>query len=334
MKQKYGQLAQQIVLLMMACLLLAGCAVQVPAAAPAASQDAAASEASADESAVATVVVTHPQGETTVAQNPENIIVFDYSALDTLDQLGIDSIVGVPQGNAIPALLAKYQADPYVNVGTLFEPDYEKVNELKPGLIIVGGRSAAVYPELSEIAPTVDVSTNNEDLLDSMKASWTNLGIIFDKEAEVAAKIAEIDAAIAEVQAKATERGGTALIVMVSGGEISAYGPGSRFGVIHDLFGVAPVVENIEEATHGDAISFEFILEYDPDILFVIDRDSALNTEGALAAVEVLDNELMHQTKAWQNDDIIYLDGAIWYLANAGIGTFATMVDEISTGLD
>ncbi len=327
MKQSYGQRAKLSVLLVMVSLLLAACVVPTPA--PAASE-----VPDEDESAETTVVVTHPQGEITVAQNPENVIVFEYSALDTLNELGIDSVVGVPQGNAIPAFLSKYQAEPYVNVGTLFEPDYEKVNELKPGLSIVGGRSAATYPELSKISPVLDVSTNVTDVLGSLKTNWTNIGLIFDKEEEVASRIAAIDTAVADLQAKAAERGGTALIVMVNGGEISAYGPGSRFGIIHDLFGIAPVIEDIETATHGDAISFEFILEHDPDILFVIDRDSALNTEGALAAAEVLDNELMHQTKAWQNDDIAYLDGAIWYLANAGIGTFATMLEEVSAGLD
>jgi iron complex transport system substrate-binding protein len=318
-------------LLIMLALTLSACVV--PAEAPAASEAAATTAPSAAAGDAETVTVTHPQGEITLAKNPANVVVFEYSALDTLDLLGIP-VVGVPQGNSIPPFLSKYQGEPYENVGSLFEPDYEKVNELQPGLVIIGGRSAATYPDLSEIAPVLDVSTTVTDVLGSMKAAWTNIGLIFDKEAEVAEHIAAIDSAVADLQAKAAASDAKALIVMVSGGEVTAYGPGSRFGLIHDLFGIKPVVEDIETATHGDAISFEFILEHDPDIIFVIDRDAALGTEGAQPAATVLDNELMHQTKAWQNDNLVYLDGSLWYLANAGLSTFQTMLAEVAAGLE
>src|SRR5690606_41003609 len=70
---------------------------------------------------------------------------------------------------------------------------------------------------------------------------------------------------------------------------ISAYGPGSRFGILHDTLGVAPAVEDVEAATHGEAISFEFILETNPDWLFVVDRDAATG-EGGEAAAQVLED--------------------------------------------
>src|SRR5690606_18918229 len=168
---------------------------------------------------------------------------------------------------------------------------------------------------------------------ESFKASATNLGIIFDKEAEVAGRLAAIEASIAQVQEAARASGQNALIVMTSGGKVTAYGPGSRFGVIHDLLGVAPAVEDIEAATHGDAISFEFILEHDPDILFVIDRDSAIG-QGTEAAEVVMDNELVHQTQAWTNDKLVYLDSVNWYLASYGLGTFAAMVNVIQAALE
>lgn len=286
--------------------------------------------AEASAGSAETVTISHALGDTVVPRNPATVVVFDYSALDTLDQLGIP-VVAVPQ-ETLPPFLEKYRGEGIENAGSLFEPDYEKINQLQPDLIIAGERTAAVYAELSELAPTIVVTVDRANLLESYKAQITNLGVIFGKEAVVAERLAAIDAAVTAVQEAAAASGKNALIVMTSGGAVTAFGPGSRFGMIHDLLGVTPVVEDIEAATHGDAISFEFILEHNPDILFVIDRDTAIG-QGTEAAEAVLDNDLMRQTKAWMNDDIVYLDGTRWYLANTGLSTFADMVAEVAAAL-
>ncbi len=92
---------------------------------------------------------------------------------------------------------------------------------------------------------------------------------------------------------------GTGLLILTSGGKISAYGPGSRFGVLHDSFGVKPAAPDLSIGNHGQPVSSEFILETNPDWLFVIDRDAAIGREGN-SAKQVLDNELVRQTNAWK----------------------------------
>src|SRR5690606_31411857 len=56
--------------------------------------------ASADE-----ITIKHELGNTTIAKNPETVVVFDYGALETLDKLGVE-VAGVPQGN-LPSYLEK-----------------------------------------------------------------------------------------------------------------------------------------------------------------------------------------------------------------------------------
>jgi iron complex transport system substrate-binding protein len=281
----------------------------------------------ADEAPEA-VVVAHAQGETTVPVNPETVVVFDLGALVTLDELGVE-VDGVPQIAALGAELPKY--DDHPKVGTLFEPDYEAVNAMEPDLIIVGGRSSAVYPQLAELAPTIDLTVDSTDFMASFEERTRALGPIFGIEDEIDEQLAEIEAAVERVQGLA-EDAGEALIVLTTGGEVSAYGPGSRFGLIHDVLGVTPAVEDVEAATHGDAISFEFILEANPDILYVVDRDSATGEEG-LAAEQVLDNELVAQTTAWQQGAVHYLDPFDWYLAPSGLRSVAEMVGAIEDSL-
>ncbi|MDJ0350783.1 siderophore ABC transporter substrate-binding protein [Cryobacterium sp. PH29-G1] len=277
----------------------------------------------------AEVTVSHAQGETTVPVNPTRVLTFDIAALTTLDALGVD-VLGVPKAN-LPGELEKFNTDAYENIGTLFEPDYEAVNAANPDLIIVAGRSAAVYPELSKIAPTIDLSNDAADFAASVIAGAETLGTIFDKEAEVAAMVDSLDASVAEVTALAKDAG-TALIVMTNAGEISAFGPGSRFGFLHDSLGVTPAVADVEAATHGEAVSFEFLLETDPDWLFVVDRDSAI-ASGTGNAHEVLDNAIVHETSAWQNDQIVYVDPVAWYIVNGGLSNLQNMTDEVATAL-
>lgn len=286
-----------------------------------------------EEEMAAEVTVSHPQGETTVMTRPERIVVFDYSVLDTLHLLGVgDSVVGTVQGPTMPDHLAAYNAEPIVNVGTFFEADLEAVNALQPDLIVVAGRSSSLYEDLSAIAPTLDASVDSADVVNSIEAYAENLGTIFAVEDAVATQLADLQAHIDEVAALAAASGYQGLIVLTTGGEVSGYGPGSRFGMIHDLLDVAPTTETMVAETHGDAISFEFILEQNPDVIYVIDRDSAIGAEGETAQ-QILDNELVNSTTAGANDNIIYLDPAYWYLANAGLFTFDQMISEVAEGL-
>lgn len=275
----------------------------------------------------AEVTVTHAQGETTVPVDPSSVVVLDYGALDTINALDIDAVVGVPQAS-LPEFLSEYEGDDYTNVGSLKEPDVEKIAEIGPELIIIGGRSASFYDELSSIAPVVDLTVDSTDFVASFQQSATVIGEIFDKTDEVEAQLGEIDSKIAEVKAEAAE-GDNALIVMVSGGKLTAYGPGSRFGFLHDELGIPAADADLKVDAHGQVISFEYIAQNNPQQIFVIDRDSAIGEDGAGAA-SVLDNPLVNGTDAAQNDAIVYLSSARWYLVGAGLSNIPAMIDEVT----
>lgn len=276
-----------------------------------------------------TVRITHALGETEVKVNPQKIVVFDFGALDTLDLLGVD-VVGLPK-QSVPPYLAKYASDKYLNVGSLFEPDYELLNEIKPDLILIGGRQASQYDQLSKLAPTVHVAVDTTDYVGSFKRNMENIGRILGKEEEVAEHLAAIDAAIERVKRLAKDQ--VAFVAMVTGGRVSTFGPGSRYGLVYDVLGFDPVTARIQESTHGQNISFEFILVYNPDVILAIDRDAAVGTEGAQPAKAVLENELVKETNAYKNGKIIYLDPYIWYISGGGLASFAAMIEEVESAL-
>ncbi len=273
--------------------------------------------------------IRHTKGETIVPLKPNKVIALDLASLDTLNALGIE-VAGVPTAR-FPEYLAKYGSGKYEKVGTLFEPDYEVVNAAAPDLIIVGGRSSAKYDDLARIAPTIDLTVDPKDYVGSVKSNVHTLARIFDKQAEADAQIAKFDKAMADLKKEAATAG-RGLLVLTTGGKMSAYGPGSRFGILHTDFGVVPAVEGLATTNHGQALSSEFILKTNPDWLFVIDRDSATG-RAAGAAQKVLDNELVSQTNAWKKNQVVYLDPVNWYLVGGGLTALQASADQITKAL-
>lgn len=277
-----------------------------------------------------TVQIKHASGTTAVPVNPKKVIVLDAASLDNLAALDV-AVAGVPtitmSGGPLPRHLARYNMVP--RVGTMFEPDYEKIHGAKPDLIIVAGRSQSKYAQLARIAPTIDLTIDATRLVDNTKDNLKLLAGLFGKQARAGELTARLDTSITALKQQSA-KAGNGLIVLTTGGKMSAYGPGSRFGVLHDVFGIKPAVTTLQTSNHGQAISFEFIQKTNPDWLFVIDRDAAIGREGA-AAAKFLDNELVGQTTAWKKKQVVYLDGLNWYtLGSAGITALQENVDQLS----
>jgi iron complex transport system substrate-binding protein len=282
----------------------------------------------ADEAA--TITVEHAQGSTAnVPVNPEKVFTFDLGVLDTLDALGVEP-AGVPEAS-YPETLAKYADAKYTKIGSLKEPDFEAVSAGDPDLIIISGRTAGAYEELSKIAPTIDLSIDSAQPMESFKAQTEKLGTIFSKSAEVEKQLAAVDATVSDTKAKAATAG-KGLIVLTSGGEVTAYGAGSRFGIIHDVLGVPTAADVKVDGSHGEAISFEYIKQANPDILYVINRDTAVGTDGS-AANPILDNELVQSTTAAKNNKVINLDPAGWYIVGYGLNNVKAMVDAVAASV-
>ena len=217
--------------------------------------------------------------------------------------------------------LAPYQGD----LGTLFEPDLEALYALAPDLVIAGGRSAAKVDALARFAPTLDMTFTGDLLIDEALERLEDYGALFavtDRAAEIEARLrAKVEQARAAIAGK-----GDGLVILTNGPKISAYGRGSRFGWIHGELGLPQAVENVSDATHGEAISFEYIRQADPDWLLVLDRAAAIGAE-AVGAQATLDNALMRETKAWKNGHVIYLNAAEIYVSSGGVQSLDHTLD-------
>lgn len=317
-------------------LTLTACAGQ-GAAGPAASSNPSGSAGGTETSpaAAADLTLTTADGkEVTLEAAPERIAVFDYAALDTLHALGLDDVVVATPTEFLPESLASFKDKPeMVNAGSLQEPDFDAVANANPDLIIASARSSDAVPELEKIAKVVTLTPDSADYLNSTQERALDLAGLFGKQNEAQAKIDKITALREEIE-KVAPGAGKGLFVSVSGGKLSAYGPGkaTRYGFIYDDLGAKPAAEITSEDRHGQAISFEFISEHNPSWMLVLDRDAAIGEQGQ-AAKEVLNNELVKGTDAAKKDRIVYVSAQEWYLVSGGLNTTQTMLEDIKQAL-
>ena len=230
-----------------------------------------------------TLEVNDSNGKVTVPKNPKKVVVFDNGSLDTLDALGVgDKVVGAATDN-LPAYLDDYKK--VDSAGGIKEPDLEKINQMKPDLIIISGRQSDFLEQLKEIAPTMYLAVDTSDTWNSIKQNVETLGKIFGKEKAAEKQLVALETSIKETKEKAVESKDKALTVLVNEGQLSTYGKDSRFGIVYDTFGFAEADDAIKASTHGQSVSYEYVLDKNPDVLFVVDRTKAIGGEDRKSVV-------------------------------------------------
>ena len=282
-----------------------------------------------------TVTVNHLQGTTVVPKNPKRVVVMDIGVLDSLDYLDIHPEMLATCSSYLPKYIDKYK-DNTVDIGQMKNVDIEKINATKPDLIIISGRQSPYYKQLSEIAPTIDLSIDNNDYLASFENKMRILGEIFDKEDMVTNRLFGIKSKIDTIRTDSRNKNKYGLLVLTTGNSLHAYGPGMRYSFVFDVFGLQTVVNKDRnedtKSPGGKTISYEYILETNPDYIMVIDRDFSVNL--GESAKRLFDNDLIKKTKAYQTNNIYYLDSDIWYLSGGGLESIDIMMDDISNILN
>jgi len=259
--------------------------------------------------------------------NPKKIVVMDYSSLDTIQELGLSSVVAaVPKGN-LPAYLSAFKDKKYADVGGVMDFDIEKIYKLSPDLIIISARQQRMHEKLSRIAPTVNINIDNNNYVGSFKTNTLLLGRIWGKEAQAKQIVGNFDAEADRLRSIISKEQGKGLITLYNAGKFSAYGSGSRFGIVHDVLGLKQADGKIQISTHGKSVNSEYIAKLNPDFLFIVDRDSVVT--GKPVAREDVENKLIRTTNAFKNGRIAYLPADYWYLANGGAKSMMLMLKDI-----
>lgn len=272
--------------------------------------------------------------ELAVPYDPQRIAILDMASLDILDALGVgDRVVGTADTSL--EYLQNYINDDIASLGTIKEADLEAVMACEPDVIFIGGRLASSYDALSEIAPVVYLSTDTElGVVESVRQNAMTIASVFGLEDKVDELMAGFDARIAALSEFSA--GKTAIMGLVTSGSFNVLGNDGRCSMIGREIGFENigVDARLDTSTHGNEASFEFIVEKDPDYIFVMDRDAAIGTDGAQLARDIMENELVMGTDAYKNGHLVYLaHPAVWYTAEGGITALDLMLQDLESRL-
>ena len=273
--------------------------------------------------------------EVVVPYNPERIAVLDMASLDILAALGVaDRVVG-SASTSISYLQSYVEKEGVKNLGTIKTADLEAIMACEPDVIFIGGRLSGSYDDLSKIAPVVYLGTDVEvGVVASVEKNASTIASMFGLEEKVEEMVSEFDVRIKTLQEFA--QGKEAIIGITTSGSFNVLGNDGRCSIIGKEIGFTNIgIEKAEvTSSHGNEASFEFLVDKNPEYIFVMDRDAAIATEGAKLAQEIMENELVKTTDAYKNDQIIYLaNPSIWYTAEGGLTALDIMLSDLETTL-
>ncbi|WP_159650901.1 Fe(3+) dicitrate ABC transporter substrate-binding protein [Vibrio atypicus] len=212
--------------------------------------------------------VNDEQGTFTISGTPERIVALEYSFVDALAAVGI-SPVGIADDKNIDRVIPAVREviKPWTSVGMRSQPSLEVIAELKPDLIIADAeRHAAVYQDLSRIAPTLLLKSRGETYQENLQAAAI-VGIAVNKESQMTQRIEQHKSKMAQYKQQFSNQDTIQFAVVTEKG-MWMHGPASYAGgVITELGLSSPIPEQTEKAYLPT--SFEQLLKTNPDWLLL-----------------------------------------------------------------
>lgn len=238
-------------------LLLAACS-STPGAGP------------ADDGGTRTVATA--RGEVTVPATPRRVVVLEPVQLDTtvaLDAPPVGAAV-LSEGTGVPAYLADAGARVTV-VGTVAEPDLERIAAQRPDLILgTESRHAALYDRLATIAPTAFMASQADPWQDNVRF----VGRVLGREADTEELLTRYRDRCAEVARTHDTAGRTAQMIRPRDGLLTLYGPTSFAGGTLECAGFTIPPRDWENSISVD-LSPELVQQARADEVFLTATDPA-----------------------------------------------------------
>lgn len=289
-----------------------------------------ASGGTADAASGDTVTIETNNGEMTVPQNPQRVVVLDNTAMETVRDLGVTP-VALPKPLLPAPIHEAWLADEDIlDIGNHREPNLEIVSEAQPDLIIGGQRFEEYTDELERIAPVVDLAPADGEYIEALRHQTETLGAIFAQEDVAAELVAELDAAVASA-ADVTD-GESVFLAVASGGKIDN-GAG-RIGHLIAPLSLVDVFTGEEldaDSVHQDSgLAPETVAQLDPDWMIVLDRDAATTAgaEAQPARVLIDAQEAWGDTTFMTQDQVVVLDA--YFYTREGIHAYTEAFAQIA----
>lgn len=217
--------------------------------------------------------VEHFMGSAEIETKPKRVVALDPSYIDNALLLDTE-VVGYATYRSVDEKLPDYLGDARerlagdaVSVGTIEQPNLERIVGLKPDLIVSAHvRHEDLYDELSKIAPTVMSETTGPTWKQNIELLAEALGEEDKAKAELAAYEERAAAIGADINAAAGDP--TISVVRFLDGPTRLYQKASFSGIVLSDAGLArPSSQDVDD--FAAEISEELIPDADADHIFV-----------------------------------------------------------------
>jgi iron complex transport system substrate-binding protein len=317
MAVKLTRLFQWFLLAGLVCLLAVACHRTASSSSPVTSEV---------SPSASTRLVEHALGETRIPTDPQRIVVLhDAILLEPLIALGIKPIAATTYAAADGLKFRGLTAEQTKNieiVGDGHQPNLEKLLALSPDLILITDLNLhqVIYPQLTEIAPTVAIDWTQSH---SFKDRLRFLANIFNKTDQASQILKQYQARVETFRQAMRQR-----VEEIQVSIIHAYGnplttPDSSH-LISEVFSDAglrrPVIQE-EMAQKGEtAFSLEVLPEHDADVLFIVKYPSS-------EVETILSNAIWKQLRAVQSGQVYEVNPERW--ASAGPISANQILDDL-----
>lgn len=223
------------------------------------------------------VTIEHKWGTTTIAEEPERVVVAGLREQDSLLALGIVPVATTEWMGELPGAIFPWAED---ELGAAPLPEvldftdglqFERIAALRPDLIlaIYSGLSKQDYEKLSAIAPTVAQPPGQIDWAASWQDEITTVGAAVGRPAAAARLRREAEAEIAAVAREHPEFEGRPALFGTLYEGLYAYGPSDpRSKLLGELgFSFPPALKEIGGDEFGAAVADEEVAKLDVDAL-------------------------------------------------------------------
>lgn len=236
-------------------------------------------------------VVQHELGNTCIPRNPQRIVTLWIGSLSSAWALGIKPIASTWIPNEpFPEYLKDGNHLKYI--GTLAQPNLEKILSLKPDLIISNTRLTSIHQWLSLIAPTIVTSLPGPP--PSWQENLENIAKLLGKEQESQQLIDDYWQRVEKLKQTLGDRRHQITVSVITINPpygIFTYGKRHPTGkLLDDLELKRPLMQTGDFFTK-EQVSQELLSEADGDVIFVSYR-------GGEVAKEAFDN--LQQDPLWQ----------------------------------
>ncbi len=219
--------------------------------------------------------IEHELGVTDVPDNPERIVVLEFSFIDALASVGV-APVGIADDERRERVISAYTdviGDEWVSVGTRRSPSLEVIASLQPDLIIADlSRHGEAYETLSQIAPTIVLDSLAGDYHDSVE-QMSVVGAAIGKSEEMDARVAEHRALMEDyvAQIRPLSEGKSAQFGVTNANGLWLHSPASYNGSLLEMFGFSSTMRPDGDGgvyeTNYVPTTLEQLSEVNPDIL-------------------------------------------------------------------